>query len=842
MKIKLYILLCICLVLVLLVTKPWSISITPGQKQPVKTGRHKAGEPLKQRTPGKRVAAYLAAVRGKRGILLDSKLYMLGDLKNPGIVEPLLRALDDKDPMVRVFAAYALGRIRDPRALEPLLKVLERRKKKDYAAAYAAEALGNFNDPRIVSPLIAALEDPYYEVRGFAASSLGKMKAKEANFLLTQKLDDPHWFVRQQAAFGLEAMKAANRVESLALALKNEKDPNTLANLVILLGKTGDPAAVQPLLEALRTLPNSLARINAANALSEIKDSAAIAPMAQALKQEKDPHVKSWIFSELKRLKEDQQYGKLRFLEGKPVPEIRFRPVAQRDKKVLSLPLPAAASKGNIYQISTAYNLRQHIDKNGFVHLVVPFSSPVAVEDTGDFVFALHERHCEVFCKAEQSWQVFSYSNGFPPHDFELNVENYKNHVIFRDKDLAELPVLHFDKTKRVFSMLSVEELELRQKPWERMKVEDSKREWLLNGSAIMKRDPANGGETALTMPVNNVKDMVSFNGRLLVSSGASIRVFEKGKEIKFLNAQNLLYSNKITALRVDGSNLLVLYKGNIDIFDTTGDIKLLHRFAFPELNKDDYYTTPPIDFNSYGLFYAEGRRFIAEEPGSREKIYEAWFNDFISGILHYQSQVLIQTGIGFSVFHPDTREIKHFYENRLQKNPPEEDEYEYYFLEPIGINDNYYVFIERIGIEPPPKLAFFNFKTQKIESCTAYPHMPLLTTSFKQLRGVLMDKEFLLTMDFGEYPMDSHLRSFSIYRPAESGKPLLIATISQDTAMPVGEPRGYSIKAFRAEENNLWLATDFGLFSFDLGKKQWQNRFTGRNLSYLKDIAVTEE
>jgi hypothetical protein len=86
------------------------------------------------------------------------------------------------------------------------------------------------------------------------------------------------------------------------------------------------------------------------------------------------------------------------------------------------------------------------------------------------------------------------------------------------------------------------------------------------------------------------------------------------------------------------------------------------------------------------------------------------------------------------------------------------------------------------------------------------------------------------------------HLRSFSIYRPAESGKPLLIATISQDTAMPVGEPRGYSIKAFRAEENNLWLATDFGLFSFDLGKKQWQNRFTGRNLSYLKDIAVTEE
>ena len=625
-------------------------------------------------------------------------------------------------------------------------------------------------------------------------------------------------------------------VEKLTRALKTETNSNTLENLVIRLGETGDPAAVQPLLEALRTSPIPLVRINSAIALREIRDSAAIAPMTQALELEKDPHVKSWIASQLQALQEDREYGKLRFLDGKPASTIQYRPAPQQEKQVFT-----ANAKGNMVHISTAYNLWQRIDKNGFVHMVTPFSRAVAVEDCGDFVFVLHARHCEVLCKAEQRWQVFTYSDGYPPQDYELAVENYKNDMVFTDKDDAELPVLHFDKTTRRFDTLPVEEYNQRQKQWERQEIDESKREWVLEKSTIMKREPGSGRETPLSLPYNTVREMVSSGGKLFVSSGASIRVFEQGKETHFLNAQNLLYSNKIKTMRADGPNLLVLYKDNIDIFDTSGEIKLLKRFAFPELNKDGLVSNPAIDFNTRYLFYAQGRQFIVEEPGTRKKLYEALFNVPVSGILQYQSLVLIQTSIGHSVFNPETGEMNNFYENKLQKKEPGEDEYEYYSLEPIGISKDYYIYIERLNLKPP-RLAFFNLKTLKIEYSNALPITPLLTKFMAQPKETLLEKEFLVTMDNGDDPMDRQLRSFSIYPPGENRKPLLTASLSQDIAVPAGEPRGSFIGAFCPEGNNLWLATNFALYSFDLEKKQWQSHFTGRNLFYIQDLAVTEE
>src|ERR1051326_6954012 len=45
----------------------------------------------------------------------------LAEKKEPGVVEPLIATLSDKDPLVRTEAAKALGEIKDNRAVEPLI-------------------------------------------------------------------------------------------------------------------------------------------------------------------------------------------------------------------------------------------------------------------------------------------------------------------------------------------------------------------------------------------------------------------------------------------------------------------------------------------------------------------------------------------------------------------------------------------------------------------------------------------------------------------------------------------------------------------------------------------------
>jgi HEAT repeat protein len=97
----------------------------------------------------------------------------LGDIGDPRAVEPLVAALENRNPSpaVRESAAAALVKIGAP-AVEPLIALLSSRSS---ARLHAAEVLGNIGDPRAVEPLTGALENGPPPLRRRAEAALEKL-------------------------------------------------------------------------------------------------------------------------------------------------------------------------------------------------------------------------------------------------------------------------------------------------------------------------------------------------------------------------------------------------------------------------------------------------------------------------------------------------------------------------------------------------------------------------------------------------------------------------------------------------------------------------------------------
>lgn len=92
----------------------------------------------------------------------------LREIKDPRAVEPLIRALKDKDNDIRETVVYALGEIKDARAVEPLTHALKDEDSR--VRSSAAVALGKIKDARAVELLIAASQDTDKEAREDAAA------------------------------------------------------------------------------------------------------------------------------------------------------------------------------------------------------------------------------------------------------------------------------------------------------------------------------------------------------------------------------------------------------------------------------------------------------------------------------------------------------------------------------------------------------------------------------------------------------------------------------------------------------------------------------------------------
>lgn len=137
----------------------------------------------------------------------------IGQIGSPA-VDVLLKLLRDWD--VRKSAIVALGKIRDERVLEPLMQQL----RNDEFMEDATDALVNLGEPALPG-LIKALKDKEELVRKQAVIALGRIKSPEAIDPLIEMLQNKDWFTRLTAAAALEAIGDDRGREAIKPLLKD---------------------------------------------------------------------------------------------------------------------------------------------------------------------------------------------------------------------------------------------------------------------------------------------------------------------------------------------------------------------------------------------------------------------------------------------------------------------------------------------------------------------------------------------------------------------------------------------------------------------------------------------
>ncbi len=185
--------------------------------------------------------------------------------KDRNAVPALLDALQGEYFTLRSRAALALGTIGDAKAIRPLSQALK--DPEDEVRSAACLALGMFKDPSTFDDITnVLLDDPKIDVRQAAAKALGNTGHPAALPYLMEALHDPFWWYEREYAAGdlltaIEKMGEA-AVGPLIEALQ-DKEGTVRKFAATLLGRLGDPRAIEPLGMALYDLHHEVGKVSA---------------------------------------------------------------------------------------------------------------------------------------------------------------------------------------------------------------------------------------------------------------------------------------------------------------------------------------------------------------------------------------------------------------------------------------------------------------------------------------------------------------------------------------------------------------------------------------------------
>ncbi len=202
-----------------------------------------------------------------------------------------------------------------------------------------------------LSPLakqMNALKSDKVDDRRMAVEELSQMKDPHATPALIVALSDRDIQVRAGAARALGLMRAADAVKELGRVVKDDPDPQVTQSAAMALGFISDPAAVEPLVEALKKgAPGT--RLSACQALANLKSPAAIPALRETLK-DPSPQMRRMAL---------QTLGEI----GDPAAIPDIRPLL-RDKD-FSLQVAAVLSLGKLQDKDkgTVSTLKKYLDK-----------------------------------------------------------------------------------------------------------------------------------------------------------------------------------------------------------------------------------------------------------------------------------------------------------------------------------------------------------------------------------------------------------------------------------------------------------------------------------------------
>lgn len=150
---------------------------------------------------GRAFAPLVEMLQGDSGARLYAAM-ALGRFGDQRAVEPLLSALNDR--VAAPFALHSLGHLGDPRAIPPLVEIL-----KNPSSSHGCNPASALAQLGAVDPLLEALHDEDPTVRLHAIKGLGQTRDRRALERLKLLVDAPDDRVRRTAAEAIRKIERA---------------------------------------------------------------------------------------------------------------------------------------------------------------------------------------------------------------------------------------------------------------------------------------------------------------------------------------------------------------------------------------------------------------------------------------------------------------------------------------------------------------------------------------------------------------------------------------------------------------------------------------------------------
>jgi HEAT repeat protein len=211
----------------------------------------------------------------------DRLISVLGEIKDPRAVDPLIGLLKDQNEYVREQAVVALGKIKGSKAIDPLSHLTT---DQNHGVQMAAvKALANFEDPRAAHSLIRFLNADDKGVKSEAIQALVHRGDIVIDQVIKELMNSNNDYgMRSFCADTLALIKDPKAVQPLIETLKSVDASLRIASARAL-GRIKDLRAVNPLIHALADR-DALVRLRSVQALAELKSPLSIEPLINALK------------------------------------------------------------------------------------------------------------------------------------------------------------------------------------------------------------------------------------------------------------------------------------------------------------------------------------------------------------------------------------------------------------------------------------------------------------------------------------------------------------------------------------------------------------------------------
>ena len=217
--------------------------------------------------------------------VIKKTLEYIEERKEERLLPEVAALLSHADVSVDVSACQVLGELKNPQSVSPLIKFMEDNQDRLFLQKKAVEALVRIGGEEAEDYLMRCLSRTNPKLRQLAARALGELKSSEATLFLIKVLEDPDDEVRIAAFQSLAQIKDFKATPTLIeIVGREDLEIEKRKKAIQTLGEIGDSRAVDPLVGILQGAEEKL-KSTTAEALGRIGDKRVLQPLMSILSE-----------------------------------------------------------------------------------------------------------------------------------------------------------------------------------------------------------------------------------------------------------------------------------------------------------------------------------------------------------------------------------------------------------------------------------------------------------------------------------------------------------------------------------------------------------------------------